>query len=62
MHPIITNIINLFETTTYDLDELTARKQEKKKMKKKDKRLENSTWLIITAQITGCCNSRVVSW
>jgi len=34
MHPIITNI-NLFETTTYDLDELTARKQEKKKIKKK---------------------------
>lgn len=31
MHPIITNIINLFETTTYDLDELTARKQEKKR-------------------------------
>lgn len=31
MHPIITNIINLFEATTHDLDELTARRREKKK-------------------------------
>lgn len=36
MHPIITNIINLFEATTHDLDELTARRQKKKKKKIRD--------------------------
>lgn len=50
MHPIITNIINLWEATTHDLDELTAGRQ-------KRKRLESPSWPIITAESTGCLQS-----
>lgn len=58
MHPIISNIINLFEATTHDLDELTARRQKKKKKR----RLENSTWPIITAQSTGLLQCAAILW
>lgn len=60
MHPIISNIINLFEATTHDLDELTARRQKKKKNKIREFHLTDNYssehWVT-----TMCCNTLEVS-